>query len=206
MSAQTIRHFRAASGAGLRNVSLSATKVKPMEKGSQQPQPDFKARQYQALVDVAEAVAANRDLSSLLKDLKGRLKLVVRFNAVQVVLHDPKRNVMRRHFLEPFAPGEQIVTELGMDEAPGAEVWRTQEPLLINDPYDYQSRYPWVVAELIKYGFKTTYILPLTALGRRLGAIVFTSRTEDAWSEDDREVLKQVAKMVAITVDNVINF
>ena len=177
-----------------------------MDDGSQQPQSGYQARQYQALADVAEAVAANRDLASLLQDLKGRLKLVVRFNAVQIVLHDPERDVMRRYFLEPSAPGEQVVTELGMDEAPGGLVWRTQEPLLITDPAVYQSRYPWVVAEMIKYRIKTVYILPLTALGRRLGAIVFTSRMENAWSEDDRELLEQVAKMVAITVDNVINF
>src|SRR5215831_12635400 len=208
MSAQTIRHFRAASGAGLRNVSLSATKVKPMEKGPQQPQPDLKARQYQALVDVAEAVVASRDLSSLLQDLRVRLKRVVRFDAVQVVLYEPKKNVMLRHTLEPPAPpGKLGTTELALDEAPSGMVWRTQEPVLITYPaVDESRRYPWIVAELIRYGIKTGYILPLTALGRRLGAIAFMSRKEGAWSEDDRELLEQVAKVVAIAVDNVLNF
>jgi formate hydrogenlyase transcriptional activator len=191
----------------LRFIHPGAKKLKSMAGGSQQAQLDVRLRQYQALVEVAESIAAHRDLSSLLKDLKKRLHLVVRFDAAQVVLHDSKRNVMRRHVLESSAlPGDNLITELDIEEAPAGWVWQTQEPLLINDVAAYESRYPRVVAELLEHGVKAVYILPLTSLGRRLGALVFISWQEAGWSNDDQELLRQVAKLVAIAVDNVINF
>jgi transcriptional regulator with GAF, ATPase, and Fis domain len=71
-----------------------------MDGGLQQSRIDIRLRQYQALVGVAESVGAHRDLSSLFEDLKKRLQLVVKFDAAQVVLHDPKQNLMRRHTLQ----------------------------------------------------------------------------------------------------------
>lgn len=60
-----------------------------MDSGSQQSRLDARLRQYQALVEVAESIAAHRDLTSLLQDLKVRLRLFVKFGGVQVVLHAP---------------------------------------------------------------------------------------------------------------------
>jgi formate hydrogenlyase transcriptional activator len=87
-----------------------------------------------------------------------------------VVLHDPKQNLMRRHVLEsPAPPRDHPINELTIEEAPAGWVWQTQQPMLITDLGDYESRYPRVIAELREYGVKTAYILPLTSLGRRLG-------------------------------------
>jgi transcriptional regulator with GAF, ATPase, and Fis domain len=158
------------------------------------------------LVEVAESISAHRDLSSLLRDLKKRLHQVVRVDAAQVVLHDQRRNLMRRHAVQSPSPsGEPLITELSIEEAPAGWVWETQQPLLIDDPAAYVSRYPRVVAELREYAIQTTYVLPLTSLGRRLGALVFMSREETAWSEEDLALLRQVTKLVALAVDNVIN-
>jgi hypothetical protein len=49
-----------------KNSSLSVS-VNAMDGASQQSQLDLKLRQYQALVEVAESIAAHRDLPSLLK-------------------------------------------------------------------------------------------------------------------------------------------
>jgi len=177
-----------------------------MDSGSQQSQLDTRLRQYQALCEVAESISSHRDLTSLLTDLKERLHLVVRFGAVHIVLRDEKRNLMLRHIL--VSPGqlrEQPITEIAMEEAPSGWVWQTQEPMLITDIAAYERRYPQVIAELREHGIKAAYILPLTSQGRRLGAIVFITRRESAWSEDDQKFLQQVAKLVAVAVDSTIN-
>jgi formate hydrogenlyase transcriptional activator len=178
-----------------------------MDGESQKPQLDIRLRQYQALIQAAESIATHRDLTSLLQDLKERLQLVVKFDAVQVVLHDPKRNLMRRHILEsPALPRDHLITELAIEEAPAGWVWQTQQPMLINDLAVYESHYPQVVAELSEYGVKTAYILPLTSPSQRLGALGFISLHEAAWGEADQELLKQVAKLVAVAVENALNF
>jgi formate hydrogenlyase transcriptional activator len=178
-----------------------------MDGGSQQSTHDARSQQSHALVEVAESISSHRDLPSLLRDLKERLKPFVRFGGVQVVLHDPNRNVMRRHTLDSTpTSGDDRITELTIEEAPAGWVWQNQQPLLITDVVSYETRYPRVIAELQQYGIQTCFVLPLTTLGRRLGALVFMSRKESAWSEDDRGLLQQVAKLVAIAVDDAINF
>ena len=90
-----------------------------MDGASQQSQLDLRLRQYQSLVEVAESIAAHRDLPSLLRDLRERLRKVVAFDAAQVVLHDGKQNLMRRHTLEsPALPGDPTIAEVPVDEAP----------------------------------------------------------------------------------------
>src|SRR5262249_43300487 len=133
-----------------------------------------KVRQYQALFEAAESITAHRDLSSLLRDLAERLQLVVKFDGVNVVLHDPERNVMRMNVLEtPALPSADFVAQLPVEESPAGWVWQTQRPILISDLNAYESRYPRITADLRQHGIKTVYILPLTSVGRRLGALGF---------------------------------
>jgi formate hydrogenlyase transcriptional activator len=178
-----------------------------MDDGSHQPRFDVKLRQYQALLEVAESISAHRDLSSLLGDLAQRLQLVVKFDGVNVVLHDPEHNLMRMNVLEsPTLPDARFVTQLPIEEAPAGWVWQNQQPLLMTDLGAYESRYPRAIADLREHGVKTVYVLPLTSVGRRLGALGFGSLQEEAWSEEDQEFLQQIAKLVAVAVDNAINF
>jgi formate hydrogenlyase transcriptional activator len=169
---------------------------------------DVVLRQYQVLVQAAESITAHRDLETLLRDLKKRLRQVVSFDASQLVLHDPKKKRMLRFFVPPSSPpGTDPVTEFAVDEVPAGEVWQTQEPMLITDPATIENRYPRIVAELRLFQFRTAYILPLTSQGgRRLGAIVFVSRRESAGNDDDKDLLRQVSRLVAVAVENTINF
>ncbi|HET9528861.1 MAG TPA: sigma 54-interacting transcriptional regulator, partial [Blastocatellia bacterium] len=173
----------------------------------QESESGIRLRQYQALCEVAESISTHRDMASLLGELKERLQIVVRFDALQIVLHDAERNLMRRHILEsPAPPREDPLTELPIEDAPAGWVWQTQEPMLISELAAYEDRFPRVIAELRQYGVKTVYILPLTSRNRRLGALGFISRQESAWSEDDQELLGHVTKLVAVALDNTINF
>src|ERR1700677_2219185 len=60
---------------------------------------DPRLRQYQALLDVSEAITRHGDLAELFHDLAGRLRQVVPFAYITVLLHDPAANMMRRHLL-----------------------------------------------------------------------------------------------------------
>ena len=164
-------------------------------------------RQYRALLEVAESISAHRDLKSLFRDLATRLQLVVKFDGVNVVFYDPEHNLMRMNILESVILGQaDIPHQLAVEDAPAGWVWQTQQPLLMEDLPSYSARYPKVIPDLVKRNVKTAYVLPLTSVGRRLGAIGFGSVQENAWSENDREFLQQVAKLVAVAVDNTLNF
>src|SRR5260370_27534209 len=64
-------------------------------------------RQLEALLEVSEAIAQQRDLPALFHDLAVRLHSVVDFDFLTLVLHDASRNVMRLHILETRLPSDK---------------------------------------------------------------------------------------------------
>ena len=63
--------------------------------------------QLEALLEVGEAIAQQRDLPALFHDLSERLHSVIEFDFLTLILHDPARNVMRLHILETRVPTEK---------------------------------------------------------------------------------------------------
>jgi formate hydrogenlyase transcriptional activator len=57
--------------------------------------PEHSRQQLEALLEVSEAIAQQRDLPALFHDLAERLHSVVDFDFLTLTLHDPARNVMR---------------------------------------------------------------------------------------------------------------
>lgn len=87
---------------------------------------------YQTLVEISEAIAVHRDLNELFHDLAQRLPRIVPFDFINLVLHDPTREVMRVHFL--VAPETSTIRpglELPVDQSPAGLVWKTQQSLMI---------------------------------------------------------------------------
>src|SRR6266705_3813978 len=164
------------------------------------------AEQYQALLEVSEAIAVHRDLSSLFHDLVQRLHHVVNFEYMRLLLHDPERDVMRLHTLEM---PDQSCDVLGCQELPVAEspvgwVWQHQQPLLVSD-VEKETRFPRVTEVMRQQGVKSYCVVPLTTAQRRLGALGFGSLQEATYDGSDLEFLQQVAKQVAVAVDNALN-
>src|SRR5205807_1661770 len=61
-------------------------------------------RRYEALLGVLESITRHGDLTELFHDLARRLRLVVPFDFITVLLHDPAEDVMRLHIMESEQP------------------------------------------------------------------------------------------------------
>ena len=166
------------------------------------------AEQYQALLEVSEAIADHRDLPTLFHDLAHRLHRVVNFEYMRLLLHDPERNVMRFHILE--TPDLKFCDLLGgqdlpVDESPGGWVWQHQQPLVVSN-LAMETRFPHVTDAVCQQGVKSYCVVPLTTAQRRLGALGFGSLQEATYDTADLEFLQQVARQVAVAVDNALNY
>jgi formate hydrogenlyase transcriptional activator len=174
--------------------------------GLQQDEQTLLSReQYRALLDVAEAITVHRDLGALFQDLAERLPGIVPLDFINLVLHDPVRNVMRLHLLivpEPVTikPG----MELPIDGSPGGLVWTTQQPLMVEDATT-ETRFPSLTPLLLENGVVSFCGVPLTTALRRLGAMGFGSRVRRAYQDAEVRFMQQVAKQVAVAVDNVLH-
>ena len=157
---------------------------------------------HRALLAVSEAIVAHRDLRVLFHELAVRLKQVVFFDFVSLVLHEPADNTMRLHVLEtsePVPPGTEIV--LSVEEDPAGFVWQTQQPLITSSEDDL-SRWPRLLEQVKPYGAQSLCWLPLTTARRRLGALVLSSKRPSCYAEMDVSFLQLVANQVAVAFEN----
>jgi formate hydrogenlyase transcriptional activator len=90
--------------------------------------------------------------------------------------------------------------ELPIDESPGGWVWRTQQPLLID--VERETRWPQLLEGLRAHGVRWACLLPLTTARRRLGAVGFTNSQAHAYQAAELEFMGQVARQIAVAVDN----
>jgi formate hydrogenlyase transcriptional activator len=161
--------------------------------------------EYRVLLAVSQAIVAHRDLHELFHDLAGRLRQVVRFDHLLLVLHDEANNLMRRHVLETSASTPVPLPQaMPVGEGPGGSVWQTQQPVVIAD-LAKETRWPRF-QEQVKGSIVSLCELPLTTARRRLGALGFGSREANVYDAADLAFMQQVANQVAVAVENALNF
>ena len=161
---------------------------------------------YQSLLDVSKAILQHRDLAGLFQDLSTRLRSILRFDFLNLVLHDTATNTMRLHILETAsgAPAEAPQLELAPEESPSGWVFLHQQPLVIPD-VRLETRWPSVMELLRRNNIVTSCWLPLTTAQHRLGALVFGfGPAPDV--QEQLDLMRQIAAQVAVAVDNTLNF
>ncbi len=160
----------------------------------------------QTLLEVSEAIAVNRDLEDLFRELAQRLPRMVPFDFVNLVLHDPAENVMRLRLL--IAP-ETATIQPGMafpvEESPAGWVWQNQQPLLITD-LEQEHRFPKLMSLLRENGVQSCCMVPLTTALRRLGSLGFGSFEKRTYRGTEIRFMQQVARQVATAVDNALAY
>jgi formate hydrogenlyase transcriptional activator len=174
---------------------------------AQAPSPiEHSGRQLEALLDVSNTIAQQRDLKALFHELSERLHTVLPFDFFTLILHDPTRNTMRLHILEARDATEvKGPTELPMETTPSGWVWQHQEPFVSLDA-SKDTRYPEFMQRIQEEGVHSIAILPLTTAQHRLGALGFGRYVPQGVSDAELEFMKRVAAQVAVAVDNVLNF
>ena len=176
--------------------------VSPPEIAQIQPL-DHSRRQLEALLEVSEAIAQQRDLNALFHELSERLHWVVEFDFLTLVLHDPVRNVMRLHILETRIPTDKVAgKEMPIEGHPAGWVWQSQQPFVVSDE---DTRYPVFLQQLREAGVHSIAMVPLTTAQRRLGAMGFGTLLPQKITDTELAFMQRVASQVAVAVDNALN-
>ena len=166
---------------------------------------DLLHSQYQALLEISEAIASHRDLDQLFHDLTPRLHRVLEFDFANLILYEPGRQAMKSHVLETPDPNYTCPPGECPMETPGGWVRDTQEPWVASD-LGNDTRFPDLARWLGDRGIRSLCVVPATTALRKLGALAFGSRVAAAYSDIDVIFLQQVARQVAVAVDNALNF
>jgi formate hydrogenlyase transcriptional activator len=165
----------------------------------------FSRDEYRMLLEVAEAISVHRDLNKLFDDLARRLPAVVPLDYINLVLYDSVQHLMRLHILvAPDPTTIQPGMAFPVDASPGGLVWKTQQTLVVED-VALEHRFPTLTPLLLENGIVSFCVVPLTTALRRLGAMGFGSQQKRIYSGAELAFMQQVARQVAVAVDNVLH-
>ena len=160
---------------------------------------------YEALLGATRVLASHRTLAELLGGLSNQLHIVVPFDYLCLILHDAASDEMRLVVLEPAdAPSPPFHALPVSDRGPAAIVWQTQRASVI--PIVPDGELHPTLEFIRQHGRKVTCWLPLTTSHARLGVLGFGSSDAHDYSPETIAFMEQVAAIVAIAVDNTLNF
>ena len=161
--------------------------------------------QYQTLLEISEAIAVHRDLDRLFAELAPRLHRVVEFDFANLILYDLAHKRMKSNVLESPDPAYVCPDGDCPMETPGSWVWQTQQPWIVSSVVK-ETKFPDLSSWLYERGIHSLCVVPVTTALTKLGALAFGSRLRDAYSEADVIFLQQVARQVAVALDNALHF
>jgi len=163
------------------------------------------AARFQALLDVAESITTCRDLEELFRGLAVHLQRAVSFDALGLVLLHRDGGVALARVLETSGMGFTTLPEFPVEASHAGWVIETQQPLIVPDTAA-ETQWPQSRARIREQGIVSFCSLPLTTANRRVGALAFGSRERVAYTAEDVAFLGEVAKLVAVAIENTLNF
>ena len=152
------------------------------------------------LLEINNTLVSNLNLRELLSAISHCLNTVIPHDAASLALYDESLKALRLTALDfpdhdkPCAAGDVIPLE----GTPAGLALTTREPVL--------SDYSTETAHAVSAGLKSGCTAPLLFRDRVLGTLAIKSLRENAFSREDAELFGQVAKQVAIAVENAIAY
>ncbi|MGH9453949.1 MAG: sigma 54-interacting transcriptional regulator, partial [Terriglobia bacterium] len=161
---------------------------------------------YDALLEVIESIASHQDIRKLFRDLARRLHRVANFEYLSLLLYNPRTNTVRINVLEGVHKSYEVPeAELPADAGPSGFVLKTQKPLS-GTTEQFFKRFPRMKKSLLReHKVRSLCMLPLTTAQRRLGVMGIGTSQKYDYEAREIEFLRQVARQVAVAVDNALN-
>lgn len=155
---------------------------------------------YEALLQMADLAVHYRGVPEMLPQLAQRLRKVASFEVASFALYDPEKQVMRLHFWEGSDRLSDLA-ELPVEQSACGFVWDKQRPMILPD-LRHETRFRAAVNILIEKGVRSYCGLPLTSGQKKFGALALGSHRPNAYGEEDVQLLRQIAELVALGLEN----
>jgi len=161
----------------------------------------------QLLLEVSNAVVSNLSLKELLLAVSGWLRKFFAHDWASMVIKDEESGQLRVHALNAPAPGGVLGegSILPLDGTPPGLAMATRQTVM-RDRIDFEEFYSPIIREAYNAGLRSGCSVPLISHDQVLGTINVGSLSEAAFTRKDAELLEQIAKQVAIAVENSLAF
>ncbi|HEX3354217.1 MAG TPA: sigma 54-interacting transcriptional regulator [Terriglobales bacterium] len=162
------------------------------------------------LLEVTNALVSNLDVRQLLSAIALCINRVKPFDYATLALYDEETKMLRIHLLERsisadlnVLPEEEALVSLG--NSPAGWAYTTRKPLVLKGHPG--EKWPFEVApEFAHLSLKSGCWIPLTGREGVIGTLNVFSRHPASFSDDDVNILTQIAGQVAIALGNAMAF
>ncbi len=150
------------------------------------------------LLEVNNALVSHLDLHQLVKKISSSLKQVLRHDYVGLSLYEEEAGKMMAWARD--SDNDRIVLFDPAGTTSGL-AYESEKPVYSPrpDPVNFPST---VTKDFYGRGVKTFYSVPVSMNGRKLGTLTVASKSEDALSQSDQELVQQITKQVALACAN----
>jgi len=156
-----------------------------------------KAQQrLQLLLDLTNRVVSNLNLREVLREISAQVRRVMDCDGVGIDLPSPEDGKLRIYALD--FPGANSLIEEGYeapagDTNPAVRAFRTGELVIQSEELEDKAQ---------AAGIRSVVHVPMSGRSGVVGVLSLGTRRQDAFSEDDFPFLTQVARQVAIAIEN----
>ena len=176
-----------------------------MESQCYQQQLERARDRSQLLLEINNMLVSNLNLRELLTAISACLSRAIPHDLASLALYDGKTNSLRATALE-FPDNEDLFIEdetLPIETSPAGRSFTSGKPVISSSEawMDYPSAHRFIAA-----GVQSGCTAPLISHDRPLGVLTVASLHENAFTEEHSQLLMQVAKQVAIAVENALAF
>jgi formate hydrogenlyase transcriptional activator len=159
----------------------------------------------QLLLEINNTLVSNLNLRELLSAISTCLRKVIPHDVAGLAMHDPASNMLRASALE-FPANEDLFIENELIPLEGtlAGLAFTTGHTVLSDK-SHWNELP-AARRFREAGVKSGCSAPVISHHRTLGVLTVASLGENAFTDEDAELLGQVAKQVAIAIENALAF
>ena len=182
-------------------VALAIENMKAYEEiGALHVRVEHTAERLRTLLDINNAVITNLTQEGLLKAAAESLRRVIPFDATAVTLYNPETKTFRVAMEGLHSDYFRLGLEFG--EKDSVAGWVVEHQRGIRRAHlEKEQTYP-NDARMLADGVRSDCVAPLVTRGRCIGAFHLVSKTENQYSPEHLEFLQEVAKQVALAVEN----
>ena len=155
------------------------------------------------LSEIANVLVSNLDIRRLLSAISASIRRIMPHDYASLELYDEKSGELRRQSLDDPYTEELIPSGMHLPVEGSSSGWAfTNREPLVRNRLEIDDYVPEVRRRLTGLGLKSACWLPLIARDHVLGTLSVGVRREDAFTERDVHLLKEVANQIAIAIDN----
>jgi formate hydrogenlyase transcriptional activator len=155
----------------------------------------------QLLLDLTNRVASHLNLREVLREISAQIRGVMQCDGVGIGLPSPENGRFRIYVLDfPNAPADLEEGYEPDDDSPVAAVFRTGEPVILTGEDTKRLKIG------AAHGIGSSVHVPLTGRGVVVGVLSLGAQREHAFSSDDLAFLTQVARQLALAIENALAY